>query len=490
MARNLREYRDVSSAMTRHFFPLLVLASMATTTPASAQAADKKIKVERIYQNYCAQCHGKDFEGGLGGSLVDGIWKHGSSDEEITRSIAKGNEALGMQPWEGVLSAEQIRSLVIFLREKEKQEKFRKLDLPRPSPDKVTKTTHHSYRIEMVADGLDIPWGIAFLPDGRKLVTERPGPVRVIDKDGKLLPPVQGTPEVIHHGQGGMMEVAVHPDHGKNGWIYLGFSDGWREDGNKPRTLTAVVRGRLKDNQWVDQEWIWKGDRKFYTGAGVHFGTRIVFDQGYIYFPVGERGGMKEAQDPANPKGKIFRLHDDGRVPEDNPFAKADWANPGVWSYGHRNPQGLVLNPRDGSIWSTEHGPRGGDELNLIRKGANYGWPVVTFGMNYDGTPMTSETAREGIEPPVLQWTPSIAACGLAIGNGKAFPKWEGDLFAGALAQQEIRRLRVAGGKVVEEEIIFKGIGRVRDVKTAPDGTIYAVLNDPHRIVRLVPADG
>lgn len=468
---------------------LLLVAGLATAPRTLGQAADKKIKVERIYENYCAQCHGKEFEGGLGGSLVDGIWKHGGSDEEITRSIAKGNEALGMQPWEGVLSAEQIRSLVIFLREKEKLEKFRKLDLPKPSPDKVTKTNHHSYRIEMVAEGLDIPWGIAFLPDGRKLVTERPGPVRVIDKDGKLLPPIEDIPAVIHHGQGGMMEVAVHPDYEKNGWIYLGFSDGWRDEKNKPRTLTAVVRGRLKENRWVDQEWIWKGDPKFYTGAGVHFGTRIVFDKGYLYFPVGERGGMKEAQDPANPKGKIFRLHDDGRIPEDNPFAGSDWANPGVWSYGHRNPQGLVLDPNDGSLWSTEHGPRGGDELNLIRKGANYGWPVVTFGMNYDGTPMTSETAREGIEPPVLHWTPSIAACGLAIGNGKAFPKWNRDLFAGALAQQEIRRLRISGGKVIEEEIIFKGIGRVRDVKTAPDGTLYVVLNDPHRIVRLVPAD-
>ncbi|MFO1523972.1 MAG: PQQ-dependent sugar dehydrogenase, partial [Kiritimatiellia bacterium] len=317
----------------------------------------------------------------------------------------------------------------------------------------------------------------------------RPGRLWVIGADGKRREkPVSGTPEVIHHGQGGLMDVAVHPDYAKNGWIYLALADGWRE-GNDPRTLTAIVRGRIKDNAWTDQEWIFRADRKFYTNAGVHFGSRIVFRNGYVFFVVGERGGWKEAQDLGRPNGKIYRLFDDGRVPPDNPFVDVAGSIPGIWSYGHRNPQGLVFDPRNGDLLATEHGPRGGDELNLIRRGANYGWPEITYGMNYDGTPITGKTAQEGMEQPLVYWTPSIAACGLAAVTGDRFPQWRGDFLAGALKQEEIRRIRVIDRKATDQEIILKGIGRVRDVKVSPDGYIYVVLNDPHRVIRLVPAN-
>jgi glucose/arabinose dehydrogenase len=445
-----------------------------------------RMKVEAIYQSLCAGCHGSKFEGGQGGSLVDGVWKHGAADADLYRAIAKGNLELGMTPWEGVLSDRQIRTLIIFLREKEKQTAVAGREFPVPEPGRTTVTQHHNYRIEMVVEnGLQIPWAIAFLPDGGKLVTERAGPLRLIRPDGTLDPrPIEGTPEVVQQGQGGMMEVALHPEFGKNGWIYLGFADG---AGGK-RCLTAVVRGRIKDHRWIDQEWIYRADRKFYTTAGVHFGTRFVFDQGYLYFVIGERGGLLEAQDLTRPNGKIFRLHDDGRVPADNPFAGKPGAIEGIWSYGHRNPQGLDLDPRDGLLYSTEHGPRGGDELNLIKRGANYGWPVITHGMNYDGTPITGETAREGMEQPVTHWVPSIAACGLDFYTGDKFLRWRNDLFAGALAQQEVRRLRLKDRQVVEQEIILKNIGRVRDVADGPDGCLYVVLNDPDRIVRLVPA--
>ena len=469
-----------------------LLPLLAFITAASAQDTPdySKMKAGQLFETLCSSCHGKDLNAGLGGSLIDGNWKHGSTDVEIRKSISEGNPQLGMTPFKTVLSDDQIRMLVIYIREKEKEALAKGIEYPKPEPGKVTETDHENYKIEMVVeDGLNQPWAIAFLPDGSRLVTEKAGRLRLVEADGKLDPkPIENTPKVIEHGQGGLMEVAVHPDYADNGWIYLGFADGER-DGRKVRTITKYVRGRIKDHQWVDEEEIWKADDKFYTDAGVHFGTRIVFKDGYIYFPVGERGGWKEAQDITNAKGKIYRLHDDGREPEDNPYVGKEGAVKGLWTIGHRNPQGLALDPRDGAIYDTEHGPRGGDELNLIEPGKNYGWPVITYGMNYDGTPITGETEKEGMEQPVIYWQPSIAACGLDFYTGDKFPEWKNDLFAGALAQQEIRRLRIVDHQVTEQEVILKNIGRVRDVAAGPDGYLYVVLNDPHRIVRLVPAE-
>lgn len=475
--------------ITRAMAAVAGLAGVAGV--ANAQGA-AEMRVEQIVRTYCAPCHGATLEGGLGGSLVDGEWRFGGTDEDITRSIAKGNLEMGMTPWEGILSAEQIRSLVIYIRELEAAFAARSTNFPVPSPDRVTGTQHHAYRIEMVVEeGLEIPWAIAFLPDGRKLVTERPGGLRVIDAEGRLLPdPVRNTPAVIHHGQGGMMEVALHPEFADNGWIYLGFSEGTPGgQGGRPQCMTAVARGRIEDHEWIDHEWIWRADPRFHTSSGVHFGTRFVFEDGYIYFVVGERGGMHEAQDLSRPNGKIFRLHDDGRVPDDNPFVDREDAIPGIWSYGHRNPQGLDQHPVTGDLYSTEHGPRGGDELNLIRPGANYGWPVISYGMNYDGKPITDKTHQDGMEQPVIEWTPVLAACGLDFYEGDIFPKWKHDLFAGGLVTEELRRLRIENRQVVEQEIILKGIGRVRDVADGPDGFLYVVLNDPHHIIRLIPAD-
>lgn len=467
-----------------------VLLSITALVPLLAEDAPdySKMKVDKIFEQLCSSCHGKDMSTGVGGSLIDGEWKHGSSDADLMRSIKEGNPQMGMTPFGNVLDDRQIRSLVIHIREKEKQAKERGTEFPKPELGKTTKTDRESYRIEMVVeDGLKTPWAIAFLPDGRKLVTEKEGRLRIIGSDDSLSPdPIKGTPKIIDHGQGGLMEVAVHPDYEQNGWIYLGYADGSREDGDV-KTITAYVRGKIKDGQWVEQEDIWKADQKFYTGAGVHFGTRLVFDQGYIYFPVGERGAWMEAQDVENPKGKIYRLHDDGRVPEDNPTFDGKTPVPGLWSYGHRNPQGLDIDPRDGAIYDTEHGPRGGDELNWIQKGHNYGWPVITYGMNYDGTPITGKTAEEGMDQPVIYWQPSIATCGLSFYRGDKFPEWKYDLFAGALAQQEVRRLRIVDHKVTEQEVILKNIGRVRDVTDAPDGYLYVILNGPDRIIRLVP---
>lgn len=470
---------------------LLVLLLASAPLLAADSPFSKIKKIDELYTQACSSCHGENLNQGSGGSLIDDQWKFGGSSEEIFKSIHDGNKQMGMEAFGKVLSDKQVRGLVIYIQEKGKEAANKKIEFPRPKEGELTKTRKESYKIEtVVKDGLEIPWAIAFLPDGRKLITERPGQLRIIEADGQLNEsPVAGLPNIIHHSQGGLMEVAIHPEYEKNGWVYLGFADDGRKKGKgKTKTLTAVIRGKIKDGQWTDQEWIWKADRKFYSGAGVHFGTRFVFQDGYIYFIIGERGGKMEVQDLKNPKGKIYRLHDDGREPSDNPFVGKAGAVKGLWSYGHRNPQGLAIDPRDGKIYSTEHGPRGGDELNLIKRGANYGWPVITYGMNYNGTPITSKTHQKGMEQPVHYWVPSIAVCGLDFYSGDAFPAWKNDLLVGALRQQEVRRLKIDDGEVTEEEVILKGLGRVRDVAMAPDGSIYVVLNSPDSVIRLTPS--
>ena len=474
------------------FLPFFAVLLLAASFSAPAFADPPKPKVEEIYRTNCAACHGANFEGGLGGSLVKGFWKHGSSDEEIANNIAKGFPDLGMPPWEGTLQPTQIRSLVVFLHERNQIEERKTMSLPRPRSGAPVATKYEKYKLETLTTGLKTPWGLGFLPDGRMLVTEKSGPVRIISADGKQVSaPVAGTPPVMDHGQGGMMAVGVHPDYAKNGWIYLGFADGWSELIGGVKTITAVVRGRIKNNAWTDQEWIYHADKKFYTGAGVHFGTRFIFEHGYLYFVVGERGGGMQAQDVTRPNGKIFRLFDDGRVPPDNPFVSTAGAEPGIWSYGHRNPQGLAMDARDNTIYDTEHGPRGGDEFNHIFKGRNYGWPVITYGMDYDGRPMPNSigTAKEGMEQPVTYWVPSIAVCGLAQYTGDKFPRWKNDFFAGSLKAQEVHRLRVINGKTTEEEIVLSGAGRIRDVVNGPDGALYILFNEPDTLARLVPAE-
>jgi glucose/arabinose dehydrogenase len=239
----------------------------------------------------------------------------------------------------------------------------------------------------------------------------------------------------------------------------------------------------------VDQETLYKAPPELYWDDNTHFGSRFLFDrEGHLFYSIGDRGHQDDAQDLSLPNGKIHRIHDDGRIPKDNPFVGRPGALPSIWSYGNRNPQGLAWHPVTGELWSSEHGPRGGDELNRIEPGRNYGWPVITYGMNYDGTPITDKTEQDGMEQPVMQWTPSIAVCAIVFYTGDRFPGWKTDLFVTALGGQALRRLVIEGKRVVHEEVLFKGLGRVRDVVNGPDGTLYVVLNDPGRIVRMVPA--
>jgi len=350
----------------------------------------------------------------------------------------------------------------------------------------VISSEKEDFKVEVVAEGLKNPWAILELPDGRLLVTERPGTLRVIENGRLLSDVVSGLPAVYAKGQGGLLDIELHPDYAKNGWIYVAFSDVKNDKG-----LTKIIRGRLKGMALVDQETIFEAPVDEYTGAGVHFGCRMEFDSnGHLFFSIGDRGDMKNAQLRTNVKGKVHRIRDDGGVPEDNPFFSEPGAARSIWSYGNRNPQGLRFHPVTGDLWATEHGPRGGDELNIIEKGKNYGWPLITYGINYNGTPITDKTEAPGLEQPVIQWTPSIAVSGIDFYTGKLFPKWKNNLFVGALAHQKIVRVEfdAAGKAVTRQEILLEKSGRIRDVRCLSDGAIYLVYDEPGKIVRLVPA--
>ncbi|HEX2099864.1 MAG TPA: PQQ-dependent sugar dehydrogenase, partial [Candidatus Synoicihabitans sp.] len=445
---------------------------MATSCDLLGQRSD----VRQTYAEFCASCHGARMEGtATAPSMLDDTWTYGSDDDTLARVIRDGVPDKGMPGFGTALSNPQIRALVVYIHETRVDYERRPDTLPSPPPDHVFKTAEHSFRVEVVTDGVSTPWGMAWLPDGRMLVTEKSGDLRVIEKDGTLLRrAVSGTPRVDSGGQGGLMEVAPHPDFASNGWIYLSFS---HPAGGA--SMTKVVRGRIREHAWVDEETIFEAPRELYRPlGGVHFGSRLAFDgRGYLFFSIGERGAGHQAQDLTRPNGKVHRLFDDGRVPPDNPFVNEPNAIKSIWTFGNRNPQGLDFDSRTGVLWETEHGPRGGDELNVIKRGLNYGWPEVTYGMNYNGTPITDVTAREGVEPPVIHWTPSIAVCGIDFYEGDRFPKWKGNLLVSALAQQHVRRVVIENEKVTHQEVIYSGFGRVRDVASGPDGYIYLALN-------------
>jgi aldose sugar dehydrogenase len=344
---------------------------------------------------------------------------------------------------------------------------------PAPPASGMDLAGEVDYRVVTVVEGLEHPWGLAFLPgDEGMLVTERPGRLRVV-RNGQLAPqPIQGVPQVQARGQGGLLDVALHPDFGRNRLVYLTYS----KPGQQGAT-TALARGRLEGDRLAGVQDIFVGDA--WGTGGQHFGSRIVFDrQAHVYLTIGDRGQPRRAGDPGDHVGATIRLHDDGRVPSDNPFVGRAEGRDEVYSYGHRNAQGMALHPGTGEVWLHEHGPRGGDEVNVVRPGSNYGWPQYNFGNHYDGRRIPDPTPRAGTELPVLHWTPSIAPSGMTFYTGDAFPQWRGDLFVGALAGQHLRRVRLDGTQVVEQESLLEGEGhRIRDVRTGPDGLIYLLVD-------------
>lgn len=452
---------------------LLVLATASSFGQNRIGTGD----VQQLYNNYCATCHGANLLGGQGSSLVDGEWKYGSSDADIAHIIREGVPELGMVPWKDTLSEQQIRSLVIFIREQEQLAKRGDLDQRSQPQDGVYSSEKYQFTLEKVGQGEGILWAIEFLPDQSMLVTQRDGVLWHFQNGQRSA--IEGIPEVWQHGQGGLLEVKKHPDYDQNGWIYLGYSEntGAKENGREAG-MTCVVRGRIENGKWIDEEKIFNVPGEFHTSTGAHYGTRFVFQDGYLFFGIGDRGRQDQAQDLARPNGKIHRIFDDGRIPEDNPFYNREDAYKTIWSYGHRNPQGLDQHPVTGDLWEVEHGPRGGDETNLVHKGLNYGWPVITYGMNYDGTPITDLTAKEGMEQPVHYWVPSIAICGIDFYEGDRFPTWKNNLFVSGMASEELHRLVIEDQKVVADEIVLKNQGRIRDVHSGPDGYLYLLLTD------------
>ena len=347
------------------------------------------------------------------------------------------------------------------------------------------KSEEHSFRVVTVARGLEQPWSLAFLPDGRMLVTEKAGRLRVVNQ-GRLEPqPVGGLPQVTVHGQGGLHDVAVHPQFQKNQLIYLAYAASGADG-----VGTELARGRLHGNRLEDVQVLFRQSPK--GRSGNHFGGRIVFDRaGYVYLTLGDRGDRDRAQKPDDHAGSVIRLHDDGRVPKDNPFAGKPGWKPEKFTLGNRNMQGAALHPQTGVLWTHEHGPQGGDEINIIRPGVNYGWPVITYGVNYGiGTKIGEGTAKPGMEQPIHYWVPSIAPAGMAFYTDERFPRWKGNLFVGALRDQMLVRLVLDGAKVVQEERLLKNaLGRIRDVRAGPDGLIYILTDAGNGVLaRLEPA--
>jgi glucose/arabinose dehydrogenase len=474
-------------------------------------------RVDELWTVNCASCHGARGEGVEGvGSLVGGDVV-GGSQRRYFDSIMGTDLVDGEHDFSGKLSKEQLWGVVVYVRELQAGARREREGSPAPDAQGVYRSQHHGYRVETVLEeGLRTPWSVDFLPDGRKLVTNRPGTLQVETEAGRFME-VRGTPRVRNRGQGGLMDVAPHPSYEENGWIYLALSDKLEANDRSPG-MTKVVRGRITRGEWSNEQTVFEAEHDDYLPSDIHFGCRLAFQKPeaagpgsathYLYFPIGERGFGPHAQDLTRPNGKVHRVWDTGSVPRDNPFVERAQGEAGVyesiWSYGHRNPQGLAFD-LDGVLWDTEHGPRGGDEVNVVERGKNYGWPLVSFGINYSGDPLTTpfpdvSAPDAEIAMPSAIWMPSVGACGLDVVRpgvgGEAFPGWRGDLVAGGLSGANVDRFRFeadssspGGRRLVEREELLHGVGRVRDVVCGPDGSVYVVLNDPDKVVRLVRAE-
>lgn len=339
-----------------------------------------------------------------------------------------------------------------------------------------------SFEVETVVPDLENPWSMAFLPDGSMLITEIEGDLIHFKNNKKTL--VKNVPEVFVQGQGGLLDIELDPNYAKNGWLYLSFASNIENDGKGGNT--TIMRAKLVNNTLTEKQILYKATPN--TKSGTHFGSRIEFDnEGYLYFSIGDRYERdKNPQDLTKDGGKIYRINSDGSIPKDNPFYNSSKFKKAIYSYGHRNPQGMVLHPTTGKIWTHEHGPKGGDEINIIEAGKNYGWPLASYGVNYSGTKFTDKTSIAGMVDPIHHWTPSIAPCGMTFVTSDKYPQWKGNILVGSLKFQYLNRCVLQGDKVIGEEKLLEDIGRVRCVRQAPDGFIYVAVQNKG-IVRLIP---
>jgi aldose sugar dehydrogenase len=455
-----------------------LLIALLPAQVSSVRAADGR----QLAAQLCASCHGEELTGARVGGIRGANWRRARNDTDAMRIIAEGIPGTEMPPFGAVLSATDQKALMAYIRSPAPAQKTPEI----PRVGRIIRTKLQDFRLEQVAKGFETPWSMAFLPDGRLMVTERPGRLRIVE-GGKLSEPIRGIPKVWFIQDAGLLSLALDPDYTSNGWIYLSYA----EPGAASRTsMTKIVRGRVVDRRWKDQQVIWQADARYYWEGDDHYGCRLLFHEGKLFFSIGDRGHRPSAQDLSNPCGKIHRINPDGSIPIDNPYVKTQGAYPSVWSYGHRNPQGLAIDARTGELWSVEHGPMGGDELNRVRPTQNYGWPVVTFGREHSGEKISAFTSQPGMIDPVVQWTPSIAVCPVHLSDSDRYPKWKHQLLVGSLSLQEFHRIQVSDDRVVDHELLFKNLGRIRDIKTGPEGYLYLVIEHAGRsgeIVRLVP---
>ena len=455
-------------------------ATVATEEIAEeAEEIDEQYRyASNLYQENCASCHEK--------SVVKFMQKdflHGNSWNEVNRSLRYGHtfmkEAGFVKTWPDSAFNKLTDYMLVSLEQQTIESFATDVDY-----SGTIKSENLNFKLDTVVKGLEIPWGIDFLPNGDILVTDRNGNF-YRQKEGAEKVLIKGTPKVRYDGQGGLLDVKVHPDFATNQTIYISYS----KPNNKKESNTAVMMAKLVNDELVDQKIIM--DAKPYTTRRHHFGSRLEFDKaGYLYVTIGDRASRDEnPQDLSKYPGKIHRFNADGSIPTDNPFVNTEGAIPSIWSYGHRNPQGLVYDEATNTMWETEHAPRGGDEVNIIRKGKNYGWRTISYGINYNGTVFTNTTHKDGMEQPEFYYMPSTGTCGLTIVRSNKYPAWEGDLLAGSLRFQYISRLKMDGQKIVGEERLVENIGRLRDVKMGDDGYIYFTVENPGIVFRLMPVE-
>jgi len=431
---------------------------------------------EENYQTYCASCHGAKVN-----AFADRKWKYGKTPEDLYKAIKIGYKDGGMPAFAEAFTDTEISDLADYiLKGIENVDRYKFDDKPKSD---VFDTEEGKIKLVNVFSEGKNPWGIAFLPNKKMLITDKSGKLYLATEDGKS-EEVAGVPEVRFAGQGGLMDVILHPDFAKNKIVYLSYSK--PHPTNADLQTTAILMANFDGKKLVNAKDIFVA--KPYTKTRHHYGSRMVFGKdNLMYLSVGERGNEKEnPQDINNGLGKIHRITADGSIPKDNPFFAQDASDKTIYTYGNRNPQGIALNPFTGEIWQHEHGPRGGDEINIVQKGANYGWPITSYGINYNGKSITPFTQKEGITDPIHYWTPSIAPSGMAFVDGKIYPKWQGNLMVGSLRFKYLNRCVIKDGKVVKEELLFKNIGRMRDVRQAPDGYLYLAV-EGEGVYKLLP---
>ncbi len=458
---------------------LIVLTACQSAAESNKQTQVDFSDPKAVFNNFCLGCHNDKKS-----SFVDRNWLFGNGREDVFKSIKHGRIAHGMPSFSEGLGDETIYALADYILSLEEMVPLG--DEHEATMDGVEITQQQKFRVDTVVSGLEVPWGLEFLPNGDLLIAERKGELLRFTPD-KRLERIEGLPTIKARGQGGLLDLELHPSYTDNGWLYFSYSSPDENDENLANT--AIMRARLNGNQLVDQQRIFKGSPQ--TDKRHHYGSKLEFDkEGFLYFSVGDRGNRdRHPQYLDNDCGKIHRIYDDGSIPADNPFVNTEGAKPSIYSYGHRNPQGVCMHPESGRIWTDEHGPKGGDEINLIAPGKNYGWPVISFGINYNGTIFTNDTAKVGMEQPILYWVPSIAPCGMTFVKGDRYPGWKNDILTGSLRFEYLKRVVLEGEKVVGQENLLEGIGRVRNVEMSPDGFVYVAIENPGKILKLVPVE-